>query len=71
MGITAPRLQELKLIDQVIAEPSGGAHRNPEMAFQRIKESLRANLESLKSHDIEALLKRRYQRLMSYGQFKS
>jgi acetyl-CoA carboxylase carboxyl transferase subunit alpha len=71
MGITAPRLKQLKLIDEVVPEPLGGAHRNPEMACQKIKTSLRTNLERLQKGDIEALLEHRYRRLMSYGQFKS
>lgn len=71
MGITAPRLKQLKLIDEVIPEPLGGAHRDLEMACQRIKKSLRTSLERLQNGNIEKLLEQRYRRLMSYGQFKS
>ncbi|MGH8501045.1 MAG: acetyl-CoA carboxylase carboxyltransferase subunit alpha [Gammaproteobacteria bacterium] len=71
MGITAPRLKQLKLIDEVIPEPLGGAHRNPDMAYHRLKKALRTALDRAHRNDIDALLARRYQRLMSYGQFKA
>lgn len=71
MGITASRLKQLKLIDEIISEPLGGAHRNLEMACQKIKKSLRTNLERLRDNDLDGLLERRYLRLMSYGQFKA
>lgn len=67
MGITASRLNELGLVDKIIKEPLGGAHRNvPEMA-QSLKEALTGQLEALKEKPIEELLEQRYQRLMSYG----
>ena len=71
MGITAQRSKELKLIDEVISEPLGGAHRNLETARNKIKRSLRATLERLQKDDINKMLERRYDRLMSYGQFKA
>jgi acetyl-CoA carboxylase carboxyl transferase subunit alpha len=71
MGITAPRLKQLELIDEVIPEPLGGAHRSPEMACEKIKNSLHANLERLQNSDIDAQLESRYNRLMRYGQFKT
>jgi acetyl-CoA carboxylase carboxyl transferase subunit alpha len=71
MGITAPRLKQLELIDEVIPEPLGGAHRSPEMACEKIKNSLHANLERLQNRDIDTLLESRYNRLMRYGQFKT
>jgi acetyl-CoA carboxylase carboxyl transferase subunit alpha len=70
MGITAQKSKELKLIDEVIPEPLGGAHRNIGIARQKIKRSLRATLERLQKDDIDKMLERRYDRLMSYGQFK-
>jgi acetyl-CoA carboxylase carboxyl transferase subunit alpha len=70
MGITAQRLKELKLIDEIIPEPLGGAHRNLEMACHRLKKSLRLNLERLHDDDLDGLVERRYERLMSYGHFK-
>jgi acetyl-CoA carboxylase carboxyl transferase subunit alpha len=71
MGITAVRLKQLELIDEIILEPLGGAHRNLEMACQRIKRVLRTSLQRLRSLDGNDLLERRYQRLMKYGQFTS
>ena len=57
----------VKLVDQVIAEPLGGAHRDPAAASESIRQELTKQLASLQEHDTEALLKRRYDRLMSYG----
>ncbi len=70
MGITAQKSKELKLIDEVIPEPLGGAHRNIEIAREKIKRSLCAALGRTQKDDIDSVLKRRYDRLMSYGQFK-
>ena len=67
MGITAERLKDLGIVDQVIAEPLGGAHRDPAAASESIRQELTKQLASLQQHDTEALLKRRYERLMSYG----
>ena len=67
MGITSQRLKALGLIDEVIPEPLGGAHRNVKTACQNLKSALLASLDSLQKSDIEPLLKRRYARLMSYG----
>ena len=70
MGITSSRLKELKLIDQIIAEPLGGAHRNPEVMADTLKTALRTNLDELGRLPIDELLKQRYQRLMSFGNFE-
>lgn len=67
MGITAPRLQELKLIDSVIPEPLGGAHRDPQAMAATLKTQLVADLAELDALETEELLDRRYQRLMNYG----
>ncbi|MFQ1023917.1 acetyl-CoA carboxylase carboxyl transferase subunit alpha [Avibacterium paragallinarum] len=67
MGLTAPRLQELKLIDSIIPEPLGGAHRDYEQMAQNLKQRLLADLADLEILDPDTLLERRYQRLMSYG----
>ncbi|QOR37539.1 acetyl-CoA carboxylase carboxyl transferase subunit alpha [Billgrantia diversa] len=67
MGITAERLQELGFVDTLIEEPLGGAHRHPQTTAERVKEALLASLERLEAMDTEALLERRYERLMSYG----
>lgn len=67
MGITAPRLKELELIDEIIEEPMGGAHRNFEQTAQNIKAVLLAQLAKLDELDTETLIERRYQRLLGYG----
>lgn len=67
MGITAERLRELGFVDTLIEEPLGGAHRHPETTAERIKEALLGSLERLEAMETEALLERRYERLMSYG----
>lgn len=67
MGITAGRLKELKLIDEVIAEPLGGAHRSPEQMAATLKTALVRDLEKLQKLSTQELLDKRYQRLMSYG----
>ncbi|MFZ7187753.1 acetyl-CoA carboxylase carboxyl transferase subunit alpha [Avibacterium avium] len=67
MGLTADRLQKLQLIDNIIPEPLGGAHRNYEQMAQNLKQRLLADLADLEILDPDTLLERRYQRLMSYG----
>ena len=67
MGLTATRLKELGLIDNIITEPLCGAHRNYAEMAQNLKKRLLADLEDLEVLDAENLLDRRYQRLMSYG----
>ena len=67
MGLTAQRLKELKLIDKIVAEPLGGAHRNYVEMAENLKQRILTDLHELDNLDKEALLHRRYQRLMSYG----
>lgn len=67
MGITARRLKELQLVDTILQEPPGGAHRNPEAMATVLKTQLLADLAELDLLNKEALRERRYQRLMSYG----
>ncbi len=69
LGITAPRLSQLGLIDHIIPEPLGGAHRNPKQAAENLKIALKTQLAALSEQPIEALLDARYQRYMSYGNF--
>ncbi len=69
LGITSKRLRHLGLIDQVIAEPLGGAHRDYESTYVNIREALVSGLRDLKALNMDKLLDRRYQRLMSYGKF--
>ena len=67
MGITAARLKELKLIDAVIEEPLGGAHRQPQQMAEILKAHLLQDLAALKALELDQLLEQRYQRLMGYG----
>lgn len=70
LGITAERLRSLGLVDQIVPEPLGGAHRNPEAMMESLKKVIKTHLNSLKKKPLEKLLETRYQRLMSYGKFK-
>lgn len=67
MGLIAPRLKELELIDDIIEEPLGGAHRDYKQMGENMKATLLAQLKELDKYTKEALQERRYQRLMSYG----
>lgn len=70
LGITAPRLKTLGLIDKVINEPLGGAHRDPAAMMQTLKRALADALRQLQAQPLDDLLKTRFDRLMSYGRFK-
>jgi acetyl-CoA carboxylase carboxyl transferase subunit alpha len=70
MGITAWRLQELGLVDEVLREPLGGAHRDPRGAAELLKTALIAALRDLEVLDAAELLKRRQARLQSFGRFR-
>ncbi|TNF88014.1 MAG: acetyl-CoA carboxylase carboxyltransferase subunit alpha, partial [Gammaproteobacteria bacterium] len=70
MGITAERLFSLNLIDNIIREPLGGAHRNYDQIAESLKENLIEGLEALESVSIDKLLDQRYQKLMAFGQYR-
>jgi len=70
MGITSDRLQELELIDEIVPEPLGGAHRDRKQTGDNLKAALKRHLEELRRTPIETLLQQRYERLMSYGIFE-
>jgi len=70
LGITSDRLQGLGLIDEVIAEPLGGAHKDPQAVAASIGECLERQLAELDDLTAEQILERRYERLLSYGQYK-
>ncbi|HCB14015.1 MAG TPA: acetyl-CoA carboxylase carboxyl transferase subunit alpha [Gammaproteobacteria bacterium] len=70
MGLTADRLLKLNLIDGIIPEPPGGAHRDIVLTAENVRIALRENLQSLDVLPVDALLEQRYQRLMAYGVFK-
>lgn len=67
LGITADRLKQLGLIDEIIKEPTGGAHRDISEMAKRLKEALIRNLNLLSTRSTHQLLKDRYNRIMSYG----
>jgi acetyl-CoA carboxylase carboxyl transferase subunit alpha len=67
MGVTSERLVELGIVDQTIAEPLGGAHRDVAATAANIKAALIEQLDKLQAMDLDELVARRYQRLMSYG----
>ncbi len=69
MAITSDKLKELGLIDEIVPEPLGGAHRDPDAMATNLKQSLIESLDQLQGKSQEELLDNRYQRLMSYGVF--
>jgi acetyl-CoA carboxylase carboxyl transferase subunit alpha len=69
LSLTAARLEELGLVDRVIREPLGGAHRNTAEMAERLKAALEEELEQLAQVPLEELVEARYQRLLAYGQF--
>ncbi len=70
LGLTAPRLKSLGLIDKVIKEPAGGAHRNPEGVATLLRETIIAQTKVLARKPAEELLAERYDRLMAAGAFE-
>ena len=67
MGVTSKRLEELGIVDQTIAEPLGGAHRDVAGTAANIKAALIEQLDRLQAMDTDELVARRYERLMNYG----
>jgi acetyl-CoA carboxylase carboxyl transferase subunit alpha len=70
LGITASRLKTLGLVDKVVSEPLGGAHRDPQAAAQALKKALAESLRQLREKKTKELVEERLERLMSYGKFK-
>ena len=70
MRITAQSLSEFGLVDEVLEEPLGGAHRSPTQAADVLRNALLKNLEELDRLSVEQLLENRQRRLASFGQFK-
>ncbi len=70
MGITAESLHKLGLVDAIVTEPLGGAHREPDMMAKTLKTALVAGLRDLCKIPLDQLLQRRYDRLMQYGRFE-
>jgi acetyl-CoA carboxylase carboxyl transferase subunit alpha len=70
LGITAPRLKALGLVDKVVNEPLGGAHRDYETMMQSLKRALQDTWRQLKDTPLDKLLERRFDRLVGHGKFK-
>ena len=71
LGLTARRLRDLGLVDKVVREPIGGAHRNPSQTATRLKAVLLNELDQLQALPVDELLERRYRRLRSYGAYET
>ncbi len=69
LGVTSDRLTELGLVDNVVAEPLGGAHRNVEEMAIRVKDAIELQLRELESLPVETLVQQRQTRLLSFGEF--
>ncbi|REL32408.1 acetyl-CoA carboxylase carboxyl transferase subunit alpha [Thalassotalea euphylliae] len=67
MGITAKRIKELELIDNIVEEPLGGAHRDMDHMSAMLKQAIKADLTSLEGLSKDELIEKRYERLMSFG----
>ncbi|KAB2313675.1 acetyl-CoA carboxylase carboxyltransferase subunit alpha [Betaproteobacteria bacterium SCN2] len=70
LGITAERLLSLELVDKIVPEPLGGAHRDWDGMYTNIRKALADTLAEVRHQPLDALLNTRYQRLMAYGRFK-
>jgi acetyl-CoA carboxylase carboxyl transferase subunit alpha len=70
LGITATRLKAAGLVDRIVNEPMGGAHRSPDEMMESLRKALVDELSKLEAKPMKALLEQRYDRLMSYGKFK-
>lgn len=69
LGITAERLLKLKLIDKIVDEPLGGAHRDYEVVMKNLKAIIAEQLQEVQNVSVDELLTRRFERIMDYGQF--
>ncbi|MDX1556599.1 MAG: acetyl-CoA carboxylase carboxyltransferase subunit alpha [Xanthomonadales bacterium] len=70
LGITSDRLKELGLVDQVIPEPLGGAHKEPDEVAQRLGDCIEGQLDELEQMTTDELLQARYEKLLAYGEFQ-
>lgn len=70
MGLTADRLAKLGLIDEIVPEPLGGAHRNPQAMGEALKNALVSAIEEFRAMPVSELVARRRQRLATVGAFK-
>ena len=70
LGITATRLKALGLVDRIVHEPPGGAHRDHEAMMQSLKKALQESWRQLKDKPLNELLEARFERLIGYGKFR-
>jgi acetyl-CoA carboxylase carboxyl transferase subunit alpha len=70
LGITATRLKALGLIDKIVHEPLGGAHRDHDAMMQALKKALQESWRQLREKSLSELLEKRFEKLVSYGKFK-
>ena len=71
LALTADRLKELKLIDEIVLEPMGGAHRDPELMAKTLRKSLTDRMKYLHRFTPEKLIARRLNRIMRYGEYET
>jgi acetyl-CoA carboxylase carboxyl transferase subunit alpha len=70
LGITATRLKTLGLVDRIINEPLGGAHRDHEAMMQNMKKALQDAWRQVRDKPLNELLQTRFEKLLSYGKYK-
>jgi len=70
LGITSARLKQLGMIDKVIPEPPGGAHRDHASMMMTLKKALTETMRQLQDQSLDALLETREEKILSYGRFK-
>lgn len=70
LGITATRLKALGLIDKIVNEPPGGAHRDHDAMVQNLKKALQDSWRQLKDRPVSELLEARFEKLIDYGKFR-
>ncbi len=71
LSLTADRLKELKLVDEVVSEPLGGAHRDPELMARTLRKNIVDRLKYLRRYTPEKLVARRLSRIMRYGEYET
>ena len=69
LRLTAPEVFNLKIADEIVPEPKGGAHRSPSMTFMEVKKAIQKNLHDLEQKTLQQLLHDRYQKYRSMGSF--
>jgi len=70
LGITATRLKALGLVDRIVNEPLGGAHRDHDAMMQNLKKALQESWRLLKETPADRLLEARFEKFIGYGKFK-